>query len=291
MANLSFDARSVEPDQGRIGAIPAGWYPVLIDETEVKPTSQGDGAYLNVRFSVLDGAYKNSKLWHRFNTKNQSEKAVEIAYKQLSALMHAVKVLAMQQTEQLHNIPLFVKIKVEPAVLEADGVTVKYEAKNEIQAFREVTDPAARAAFALQSGAPAAAPKAPPPPAQATPAAPAGGGWTAPAAAQPWGNAQAAAPAPNAVQAVATQAAPVAQVQAAPVQQTAVTATDPVTSTQSQTSAPASAVAQQAAPSWANAPAAQTAAPAQTTTAAPAQASTVAQPSGEVLPPWMQQPS
>lgn len=176
MPNFSFDASQVAPDEGRIGALPAGWYPVSVDETEMKPTANGAGAYLQVRFSVLDGAHKGSKFWHRFNVQNASEKAVEIAFKQLSALLHAVKVVKMTATEQIHNIPLFVKVKVTSEA--------GYEPRNDITAFREINDAAAKAGFA--GGAVAAAPKAVTPPPPAAPAAPAAGGWTAPATAQPW---------------------------------------------------------------------------------------------------------
>ena len=257
MANFSFDANQVAPDEGRVGAIPAGWYPVSVDETEMKPTSSGGGSYLQVRFTILDGAYKNMKFWHRFNVQNASEKAVEIAFKQLSALLHAVKVLKMDRTEQIHNIPLFVKVKVT--------TEQGYEPRNDITAFREINDQAAKSGYqAQQAGGAVAAPKPAIPPAAVPPAAAAPGaapaGWQAPATAQPWGNAPA---------------------QAAPAQQAPAAAPAPETAPQ----------AQEASPSWANnIPAERQAAPAQQTTTAPSQESTVAQTqvNGEVLPPWMQ---
>jgi hypothetical protein len=270
MTAFSFNAKTVEPDQGRIGALPAGWYPVSADETELKPTGNGGGEYINVRFTILDGPYKNSKFWHRFNTKNLSDKAVEIGYKQLSALMHAINVLEIKVLAQLQNVPLFVKVKLVPAEYEPDGVTVKYEAKNEITAFRSITDEAARAGFQGVGAKPAAA-KAPPPPTAAV-AAPAAG-WKPPVAEQPWTP-------PN-------TAAAVAAVVQAPV---AAAVTAPVTSTVTQTSAPAAAPVVQ--PSWATAPA--TVAVAPTTTAVPSQEQPAAQaeaPASTEVPPWMVPPA
>lgn len=234
--------------------MPAGWYPVAVDETEMKPTANGDGAYLNARLTVLDGPHKGSKVWHRFNIKNASEKAVEIGYKQLSALMHAVGVIKMEATEQLHNKPLFVKLKFVPA----EG---QYDSKNEITAFRKSNDEAAIAGYkAMAAGAGALVTKAiTPPPAQAPAAAP--GGWTPPAAQQPWNGAgNSGGPAP------------------------AATATAPATSTPGQASAtPASA----AAPSW-NQQAPATSAPAaQAPALAPSQEQTAAPATGETMPPWM----
>jgi hypothetical protein len=281
MGQFNFDARSVEPDQGRVGALPAAWYPVMADETEIKPTSGGDGAFLNVRYTVLDGPYKGSKCWHKFNTKNNSEKAVEIGFKQLSAFMHAINVLQIQATEQLQNIPLFVKLKLVPAELEADGVTIKYEAKNEITAFRSVNDSAAQAAYKAQGAVVAAPAKVNLPPVQTAPAAMQAATWQQPEAQQPWQQpAQAPVQAPQQqVQqfAPASTQAPQQQQQAQPQQQAQwqQPAADP-----------------NAQPSWMNQAPVQTAAAPGTTSSSPngaqSQADHPAPNVGETLPPWMQ---
>jgi hypothetical protein len=268
MAIINFDATKIAPDEGRTGALPAGWYKVAVDQADMKPTSAGTGSYLNTRFTVLDGAHRNAKFYHRFNMTNPNALAVDIGLKQLSALCHAVQMPQVQDTAMLHNRPLFVKIKIGAA-------TGGYEASNEITAFRDINDQAAIAGFSgvTAMAAPAAVrPAAPPPPppgaapaawAQApqapaqpaaapAPAQQAPAAWAPPAAAQPW-----AAPA---------QAAPVAQ-QPAPVAQP---------------------VAEQAAqPAWANA------APVQAEQAAAAQAQAAATPAAvvpAVTPPWATPP-
>jgi hypothetical protein len=281
MASFQFNAANVEPDAGRVGAIPAGWYPVSIDDTEIKPTSGGSGLYLNTRYTVLDGPYKGCKIWHKFNTKNDSDKAVEIGYKQLSALMHAVNVLKIDVTEQLHNIPLFVKVKFVPP----EG---QYDSKNEITAFRSINDEAAKAGFkaSLTGGAAAPAAKIVPPPVSVAPAAAAG-----------WNNqATAAAPAPVQSAPVQTQApawnsAPTQPWNTAPNGQTpsADTATVAGGSTVTQTSvaAPAPEVAQQQA-NWANAAPVQAVQVQQTTTAQSQESTAAVGTTDSDLPPWMQ---
>jgi hypothetical protein len=243
MTQLNFDASQVAPSTGAQDAIPAGWYNVAMDESEMKPTKDGTGAFLQCRFNVLDGQYVGRQLYSRLNLKNLNPVAVEIAYKELSAICHAAGVIQVGDSQQLHNIPLKAKVKLRPA--SADG---QYEANNEISAFKNINDPTAVnpqpagiAGFVPPNAMPAApafpapfpAPQAwpgqppaqqfPPPVQQPQPVIPATGGWQAPQAAQPWQAAPAAAPAQQGWQAapapVAQQQAPAAAPAAAPIAQ------------------------------------------------------------------------
>ena len=49
MVALNFDATQVEPDAG-FETVPAGWYNVSMDESEMKPTKDAAGSYLQARF-------------------------------------------------------------------------------------------------------------------------------------------------------------------------------------------------------------------------------------------------
>jgi hypothetical protein len=204
MALLHFDARTVAPDQGTPEPIPAGWYKVVMDSSEMVPTKDGVGMRLSLVFKIIDGQYTNRKIFEGLNLKNASPVAQEIAYKQLSAICHATGVLVAEDSAQLHNIPLQIKVKLKAA-------TGAYDAKNEVAGYKHINE--------IVSNTPAVAPNpfAPPPaipaaimpPPQAPwtpPAAPAPvtQQWTPPAAPQPWAPAPQAAP----VAPVAPQAAP-----------------------------------------------------------------------------------
>lgn len=223
MAQLNFNATNVEPDAGTPVPVPAGVYNVMVDESDVKPTSNGSGAYLQVRYNILDGQYAGRKLFDRFNIQNQNPVAQEIGYKQLSALAHAVNVLHIQDSAQLHGIPLQVKVKIRAA-------SGDYEASNEVSGRF--------AAGTHATGSTASAPVAGGSPfAQQTPAQAQGmpAGWGQPAAqtaptAQPWAQqGQQAAPVQQApaqqqqapAQPWAQQQAPVEQPAQQPVQQAA----------------------------------------------------------------------
>lgn len=224
MAQLNFDARQVAPATGQMDAIPAGWYNVMIDQSEMKPTSKNDGFYLELRFNIIDGQYVGRKLFSRLNIRNANPTAQEIAYKDLSAIAHAVNVLLVEDSQQLHGIPLKVKVKLRAAQQEKDqygNVLKDYEASNDISAYRNINENV--------SGGPASASSAPI--AQSQPAAPT---WTQPQAQQPW--TQPAAPQQ------APQAAPAAPAWAPPAQQA------PQPPIQAPQQAPAWAPAQQQAP-------------------------------------------
>lgn len=112
MANLSgFDARTVEPNQG-FDAIPAGDYPAVIIDSKMKPTKDGKGQYLELQLQILNGPFQNRKLFDRLNLVNASEKAVQIAKGTLSAICRAVNVLTPNDSAELHNKPLTVKVAV-----------------------------------------------------------------------------------------------------------------------------------------------------------------------------------
>lgn len=211
MAQLNFDASQVAPDTGGGDPVPAGWYNVMIDESEMKPTKAEGGLRLSLRFTIMDGQYANRKVFTGLNLKNANPVAQEIAYKQLSAICHAVGVMQVQDSQQLHGRPLKIKVKVKAA--QGD-----YEASNDITAYKNIneqvdgpatggapagapwaTAPAPAPQAAPWAGQPAAAPVAPAQqfaPQQPAPAAPAPA-WQPPAAQQPWAQAPAQAPAPQ----------------------------------------------------------------------------------------------
>lgn len=112
MANLGgFNAAEVEPNVG-FDAIPAGDYDAVITASELKETKAGDGKYLALTLQILSGEYQNRKLWDRLNLQNKNEKAVQIARGTLSAICRAVGVLTPNDSSELHDKPLRIRVKV-----------------------------------------------------------------------------------------------------------------------------------------------------------------------------------
>lgn len=113
MATLNgFNANQVEPSQD-FEPIPAGKYLAVITESEMKPTKNGGGQYLQLTFQVLDGPYKGRCVWARLNLHNTNATTVQIARQELSAVCRAVGVMTPVDSVELHNIPLVITVKLK----------------------------------------------------------------------------------------------------------------------------------------------------------------------------------
>lgn len=125
-----FNATEVKP-QDTFEPLPAGWYPVIITESEFKPTKNNQGSYLQLTMTVTEGPYENRKIFDRLNLDNPNQTAVEIAQRALSAICHAVGVMTPSDSTELHDRPLEVKLSVRPA-------KDQYEPSNEVRAYKAI---------------------------------------------------------------------------------------------------------------------------------------------------------
>ena len=113
MANLNgFDAHQVEPTAS-FEPLPAGRYIAAITGSEMKPTKSGDGRYLELEFTVVDGDYKDRKVWDRLCIEHSNAMTVKIARGTLSAICRAVGVMQPRDSVELHNIPLQITVKLK----------------------------------------------------------------------------------------------------------------------------------------------------------------------------------
>lgn len=151
MATLNgFDASKVDPASS-FDPIPAGKYIAAITESEMKPTKSGNGHFLELTFEVGEGPYKGRKLWARLNLDNPNAQAVQIARGELSAICRAVGVLQPQDSCELHNLPLSIKVACKKRE-DTDEIT------NEIKGYEKK-----EAAFSRPAPMPGASPSAPAP--------------------------------------------------------------------------------------------------------------------------------
>lgn len=181
MAQLNFDASQVAPSVAP-EAKPAGWYPCMMTASEMKPTKDASGAFLECELTILaPPEYAGQKFFDRLNLQNSNPQAVEIAFKTLSAICHATGVIQVADSAVLHNRPLQVKVNLRPAGVGADGK--QHDATNEVKGYKALDGAVPQAAQA-----PVIPP--PPPPAYAAPA------YAPPAAPAPVAAAPAWAPPP-----------------------------------------------------------------------------------------------
>lgn len=135
MTQLNFDANQVEPALA-LDPIPSDKYVAAITASESKPTKAGTGTYLQLEFTVLDGEYKGRKVWSRLNLNNPSQQAVDIARSELSAICRAIGVMQVHDSNQLHNIPLVISVRLKQ---DASG-----EMHNEIKGYSPRTSSLAK---------------------------------------------------------------------------------------------------------------------------------------------------
>ena len=136
MAQLlqAFDATQWDPTQSA-GQLPVGKHKVVITDSEVKANSANTGGYLALTLEVTEGPSVGASGVMRLNLYSQSQKAVEIAHRELSALCHSVNVYNVQDSKQLHNIPFMVEVGNQKPTQEQEA---RRAAGEEVTLYTEV---------------------------------------------------------------------------------------------------------------------------------------------------------
>ena len=110
MATINFNANEVEPSS-YFDAIPAGKYLAVITHSDKITTKDNKGHFLLLEFEIVEGDYKNRKLWSRLNIDNKNPETVRIANADLAAICRAVNVMQPRDSSELHNLPLTIVVK------------------------------------------------------------------------------------------------------------------------------------------------------------------------------------
>ena len=104
-----FNAAEVQPSS--FEAIPTGTYEAVISNSESRPMKSGNGMGFNLEFEIISGEYKGRKVfaWITFEHRTSPD-AQRIGREQLSAICRAVGVTQLNDTAQLHNLPLLIVV-------------------------------------------------------------------------------------------------------------------------------------------------------------------------------------
>jgi len=171
MAQFNFDTNSVEKRESNYELLPAGWYTAQVTESEIVNLNSGNGQAIKLTFEVLADGYRNRKVWARLNVRHTNPKAETIAQQQLRELCDSIGVVRMQDTVELHNKPVQIRVKIRK------DDTGQYEDQNEVAGFKPVGGSPAHGQAIAAGMAQRAAPSQASAPAAAAPAA---GGSTPP---------------------------------------------------------------------------------------------------------------
>ncbi len=118
-------------------AIDAGNYPAMIHRSEMKDTKakrEGRariGSYLELKFKILSGKFKNHVVFTRLNLVNENPVAVEIANKELASICDAVGKISIEDSQELHGVPMMISVTKTPA-------TANSPERNEIKGYKKI---------------------------------------------------------------------------------------------------------------------------------------------------------
>lgn len=144
--------------------VPPGEYSVNIKDAELKATNDGTGQYIKLRLDIIGPTHAGRVIFSNINIRNKSQQAESIGRAQLGAIMKALGMATLQDTDQLIGGQLSVKVAIREA--RTDQATGKtYEASNEVKGYKALDGAMKSAPTGMpKASAPAAAPaKAAPP--------------------------------------------------------------------------------------------------------------------------------
>ena len=113
MPALGTDYQNAKP-MDDFSPIPVGDYKAVITESEILTTKKQDGQYLKLRIEIIEGEYAGRLIFVNLNLWNPNPKAVEIANRELATIVAAVGKPGAQNSEELHNIPMTIKVGIQP---------------------------------------------------------------------------------------------------------------------------------------------------------------------------------
>lgn len=163
MANLNGAYDPNAEAQKDFAPIPSGKYLAHIIESDMMPTKNNDGEFLELTYEILDGEYKGRKVWARLNLKNKSVQAQEIGNRQFASVREATGVTAPRDSQELHYKPHLIRVELIPAgTTQKNGYTTTRD-NNDVKAWERADGavasapapaPAANQAQASASSAP-----------------------------------------------------------------------------------------------------------------------------------------
>ena len=112
MAQLGYTADPNQPEES-FDIVPAGEYTTIIEASDYTPNKQGTGMILKLTYQIIDGEFKGRKIFENLNLQNENAQAAQIAQRALNSICLAVGVQHVQDSGQLHGIPLILDVSVK----------------------------------------------------------------------------------------------------------------------------------------------------------------------------------
>ncbi|WP_165773430.1 DUF669 domain-containing protein [Zooshikella ganghwensis] len=112
MANLGFSTQAYDPNINFFTPIPAGDYLAMIDKADVKMNKAGTGHYIAFSYIILEGQYAERRVFDNQNISHPNQQAENIGRRAISAIGQALGNPNVQDSDQLLNQPLVIKVTI-----------------------------------------------------------------------------------------------------------------------------------------------------------------------------------
>jgi len=134
MASIGkFSATEHDTEQRDYENLPDGIYALEVTQSEVAPTSKGDGTILKLRYGVIEPEeYKNRLIFGNITLENPNAQAQEIGQKQLASLCRAIGLSEIEDSDELHFQRFVAKVGLSKERKVGDKV---YSPRNEVKRF------------------------------------------------------------------------------------------------------------------------------------------------------------
>ena len=128
-----FNAKDSEKMSG-FEPVPPQWVIAHVTKSEIKTTASKTGKFINLQWKITaPEAIKGRVFFGLLNIVNQNPIAVEIAQKELASICEAMGIDELEDTDELHDIDVGVKLKVKPG-------DANWPPKNEAQSYKPASE-------------------------------------------------------------------------------------------------------------------------------------------------------
>ncbi|WP_131669222.1 DUF669 domain-containing protein [Psychrobacter pygoscelis] len=133
LLNMQFNQTEIaEAQKSDFDPIPAGTYVAEITRSEVKDNNSGSGNRLSLGLKILEGTHAGRLIFQDITLRNTNQVAEQIGRKQMAQLFHACGKLGVQDSSELHGIPMEIKVAIR---IDKTG---QYDPSNEVKKFAPV---------------------------------------------------------------------------------------------------------------------------------------------------------
>jgi hypothetical protein len=113
MAKLGYQGTREAYPSTSFDPVPTGVYQVVITDSEMCETKQKTGWYCKLTWQIVDGQFSGRLIFSQHNTHNPNPDAENIGRRELQDFADAVGLDRFEDSEQLHNKPIWVKVGIE----------------------------------------------------------------------------------------------------------------------------------------------------------------------------------